>query len=81
MKTPADFPRLSLGFLPTPIEPLKRLSADLGIDLALKRDDFTGFGGGSFGTSSLTSVGGGGGSLPIRFASRNVAHQSAVERL
>ena len=46
MKTPADFPRLSLGFLPTPIEPLKRLSAELGIDLALKRDDFTGFGGG-----------------------------------
>jgi D-cysteine desulfhydrase len=46
MKTPADFPRVSLGFLPTPIEPLARLSAELGIDLALKRDDFTGFGGG-----------------------------------
>ncbi|MBT9292111.1 1-aminocyclopropane-1-carboxylate deaminase/D-cysteine desulfhydrase [Prosthecodimorpha staleyi] len=46
MKTPADFPRLALGFMPTPIEPLKRLSAELGIDLALKRDDFTGFGGG-----------------------------------
>jgi D-cysteine desulfhydrase len=46
MKTPADFPRVSLGFLPTPIEPLARLSAELGIDLSLKRDDFTGFGGG-----------------------------------
>ena len=46
MKSPADFPRLSLGFLPTPIEPLARLSAELGIDLSLKRDDFTGFGGG-----------------------------------
>lgn len=39
-------PRLSLGFLPTPVERLERLSAELGIDLSLKRDDFTGFGGG-----------------------------------
>lgn len=46
MKSPADFPRLALGFLPTPIEPMARLSAELGIDLSLKRDDFTGFGGG-----------------------------------
>lgn len=46
MKTPADFPRISLGFLPTPIEPLARLSAELGIDVSIKRDDFTGFGGG-----------------------------------
>jgi D-cysteine desulfhydrase family pyridoxal phosphate-dependent enzyme len=46
MKTPADFPTVPLGFLPTPIEPLGRLSAELGIDLAIKRDDFTGFGGG-----------------------------------
>lgn len=41
-----DIPRLSLGFLPTPIEKLDRLSAEFGIDLSVKRDDFTGFGGG-----------------------------------
>lgn len=41
-----DIPRLSLGFLPTPVETLERLSRELGIDLAIKRDDFTGFGGG-----------------------------------
>jgi D-cysteine desulfhydrase family pyridoxal phosphate-dependent enzyme len=41
-----EIPRLSLGFLPTPIEKLERLSAELGIDLSVKRDDFTGFGGG-----------------------------------
>ncbi|MBP0618103.1 1-aminocyclopropane-1-carboxylate deaminase/D-cysteine desulfhydrase [Jiella mangrovi] len=41
-----DIPRLPLGFLPTPIEDLKRLGDELRIDLAVKRDDFTGFGGG-----------------------------------
>ncbi len=41
-----EIPRLSLGFLPTPIEKLERLSAELGISLSVKRDDFTGFGGG-----------------------------------
>ncbi|RWX81703.1 D-cysteine desulfhydrase family protein [Neorhizobium lilium] len=41
-----DIPRLSLGFLPTPIEKLERLSSELGISLSVKRDDFTGFGGG-----------------------------------
>ena len=41
-----DIPRLSLGFLPTPVETLARFSRELGIDLAIKRDDFTGFGGG-----------------------------------
>jgi len=46
MKTPSDFPRVELGFLPTPLEHLANLSAELGIDLSLKRDDFTGFGGG-----------------------------------
>src|SRR5690606_23718604 len=35
-----------LGFLKTPVETLPRLGADLGIDLAIKRDDYTGFGGG-----------------------------------
>ncbi|MBL8701468.1 MAG: D-cysteine desulfhydrase family protein [Alphaproteobacteria bacterium] len=41
-----DVPRLSLGFLPTPVEKLERLGAELGVDLSVKRDDFTGFGGG-----------------------------------
>lgn len=41
-----DIPRLSLGFMPTPIEKMERLSEELGISLSMKRDDFTGFGGG-----------------------------------
>lgn len=41
-----DVPRLSLGFLPTPVEPLERISREIGIELSVKRDDFTGFGGG-----------------------------------
>ena len=41
-----DLQRVPLGFLPTPIERLDRLGAELGIDLSIKRDDFTGFGGG-----------------------------------
>jgi D-cysteine desulfhydrase family pyridoxal phosphate-dependent enzyme len=41
-----DIARVALGFLPTPIEKMERLSAELGIDLSVKRDDFTGFGGG-----------------------------------
>ncbi|MGZ3656731.1 MAG: 1-aminocyclopropane-1-carboxylate deaminase/D-cysteine desulfhydrase [Bdellovibrionota bacterium] len=36
-------PRGSWARLPTPIEKLERLSAELGIDLYLKRDDQTGF--------------------------------------
>jgi len=35
-------PRLSLGFFPTPIHRLDRVSADLGIDLWIKRDDLSG---------------------------------------
>lgn len=39
------FPRLSLARLPTPIEPLSRLSAHLGGPrLYVKRDDLTGLG-------------------------------------
>lgn len=38
--------RMPLGFLPTPIETLPRIGARLGIDLQVKRDDFTGLGGG-----------------------------------
>jgi D-cysteine desulfhydrase len=34
--------RLELARTPTPLEPLKRLSADLGVQLYVKRDDLTG---------------------------------------
>lgn len=44
--TPDDFPRIDLGFFPTPIEQMPRLGAALGIELAIKRDDYSGFGGG-----------------------------------
>ncbi len=44
--TPNDFPRVDLGFFPTPIEALPRLGAELGVSLSIKRDDFSGFGGG-----------------------------------
>ncbi len=36
------FPRTRLAHLPTPLEPLPRLSRELGIDLWIKRDDCTG---------------------------------------
>jgi len=39
-------PRIKLCCLPTPCHRLERLSAELGIDLWIKRDDLTGFGGG-----------------------------------
>lgn len=35
-------PRARLGFFPTPLQRLDRLSAHLGVDLYIKRDDFTG---------------------------------------
>ena len=41
-----DFERVELGFFPTPLEPLPRLGESLGIQLDIKRDDYTGFGGG-----------------------------------
>jgi 1-aminocyclopropane-1-carboxylate deaminase/D-cysteine desulfhydrase-like pyridoxal-dependent ACC family enzyme len=41
-----SFPRIDLGFFPTPIEAMPRISAALGIDFSIKRDDYTGFGGG-----------------------------------
>ncbi len=44
--TPDDVARLDLGFFPTPIEALPRLSRSLGVTLDLKRDDYSGFGGG-----------------------------------
>lgn len=36
-------PKVQLATLPTPLHPLRNLSADLGIDLWIKRDDLTGF--------------------------------------
>lgn len=33
---------ISLANLPTPIQPLERLSAELGVSISMKRDDFTG---------------------------------------
>lgn len=35
-------PRASLGFFPTPLHRLDNLSAELGVNLFIKRDDFTG---------------------------------------
>ncbi len=42
----ADFPRVDFLQGPTPLERLPRLSAHLGVDLWIKRDDLTGLGGG-----------------------------------
>jgi L-cysteate sulfo-lyase len=43
MKPISDFPRVQLGHLPTPLEPLPRLSAELaGPEIWIKRDDCTG---------------------------------------
>lgn len=46
MKNVDDFERLALGFFPTPLESLPTLSQQLGITLQIKRDDYSGFGGG-----------------------------------
>lgn len=46
MKNVNDFERLALGFFPTPLESLPTLSQQLGISLQIKRDDYSGFGGG-----------------------------------
>lgn len=35
-------PKESLGFFPTPLHPLERLSAELGVRLYIKRDDYSG---------------------------------------
>ena len=37
-------PALELARRPTPLEPLPRLSASLGVEVWVKRDDLTGFG-------------------------------------
>ena len=38
----AGIPRVNLGFFPTPLHRLDNLSEDLGVNLWIKRDDFTG---------------------------------------
>jgi L-cysteate sulfo-lyase len=49
----ARFPRVRLAHLPTPLEPLPRLSQALGVDLWIKRDDATGLAGGGNKTRKL----------------------------
>ena len=49
----ARFSRVRLAHLPTPLEPLPRLSETLGIDLWIKRDDCTGLAGGGNKTRKL----------------------------
>ena len=49
----ARFARARFAHLPTPLEPAPRLSAELGIDLWIKRDDCTGLAGGGNKTRQL----------------------------
>lgn len=49
----ARFARIRLAYLPTPLEPLPRLSEELGLDLWIKRDDCTGLAGGGNKTRKL----------------------------
>ena len=49
----ARFARIRLAHLPTPLEPLPRLSEELGVDLWIKRDDCTGLAGGGNKTRKL----------------------------
>lgn len=49
----ARFPRVRLAHLPTPLEPLPRLSEALGIEIWIKRDDCTGLAGGGNKTRKL----------------------------
>ncbi|WP_292022050.1 MULTISPECIES: D-cysteine desulfhydrase [unclassified Brevundimonas] len=49
----ARFARIRLAHLPTPLEPLPRLSEALGLDLWIKRDDCTGLAGGGNKTRKL----------------------------
>ena len=37
-----QMPKAALGFFPTPFYRLDRLSKELGVNLYIKRDDFTG---------------------------------------
>lgn len=44
MKTMDQFPRVSLGIFPTPIQRLDNISRILGVNVYIKRDDLTGIG-------------------------------------
>ena len=44
MRSLDDFPRISLGLFPTPIHKLENISAMLGTNVYIKRDDLTGIG-------------------------------------
>ena len=44
MKQLNDFPRVSLGLFPTPVQYLERISAMLGTQVYIKRDDLSGVG-------------------------------------
>ena len=44
MKAISSFPRVSLGVFPTPIHKLENISALLGVNVFVKRDDLTGLG-------------------------------------
>ena len=53
----ARHPRLELACLPTPVHPLRRLSAELGgPEIWIKRDDLTGLAGGGNKTRKLEFV-------------------------
>lgn len=49
----ARFPRLHLAHLPTPLEPMPRLSKELGAEIWIKRDDCTGMSSGGNKTRKL----------------------------
>ncbi|MFN7619106.1 MAG: pyridoxal-phosphate dependent enzyme, partial [bacterium] len=49
----ARFPRIRLAHLPTPLEPLPRLSEALGVEIWIKRDDCTGLASGGNKTPTL----------------------------
>ena len=44
MRSLDDFPRISLGLFPTPIHRLENISAMLGTNVYIKRDDLCGLG-------------------------------------
>jgi len=46
VRRPDDFPRVPLALLPTSLERLERLGDVLSLKLWMRRDDYTGLGGG-----------------------------------
>lgn len=49
----SKFPRKRFAHLPTPLEPMERLSKELGVEVWIKRDDCTGLSGGGNKTRKL----------------------------